>query len=166
VERQRQALELRMAGQTYEAIARSLSYRSASSALYAVEKALDRVPAPEVDRFRMLNLGRLNKIIQVWWPLMVGDVAVGDRAVATDKVRAAIHDIRQLYGLDLPAPKEPPPGSTSDKPLHVTAVPGQIDWDAIPDDLAEELLALNAKLVALQPGSGGFVIDESGASVE
>ena len=55
VERQRQALELRMAGQTYEKIAHSLSYRSPSSALYAVEKALYRVPAPEVARFRKLT---------------------------------------------------------------------------------------------------------------
>ena len=44
-----------MAGQTYPEIARSLSYQSASSALYAVEKALDRVPAPEVGKFWKLN---------------------------------------------------------------------------------------------------------------
>ena len=106
--------------------------------------------APEVKEFRILNLARLNKIINVWWPVIVGDVAVADRVVATDKVRAAIHDIRRQYGLDVPTPKEPPLGSTPDKPLHVTAVPGTIDWDAIPDDLAEEFLALNARIVALQ----------------
>ena len=44
---------------------------------------------------------------------------------------------------------------------QVSAVPGQIDWDAIPDDLAEELLALNGKIIALQPGSGGFVINDN-----
>ena len=78
VERQRQALELRMAGQTFEYIAVELGWRSASGALYAVEKALERVPAPEVIRFRKLNLERLNKIIQVWWPILVGDVTVAD----------------------------------------------------------------------------------------
>ncbi len=49
-----------MAGHTFHEIAQSLGYKSASSALYAVEKALDRVPAPEVDRFRKLNQERLN----------------------------------------------------------------------------------------------------------
>ncbi len=42
--------------------------------------------------------------------------------------------------------------------------PSQIDWDALPEDLAEEFLALNARIVALQPGSGGLVIDENGAT--
>ena len=86
------------------------------------------------------------------------------RPLAT--TRAAIHDIRQLYGLDLPTPIEPPPGSTPDKPLHVSAVPGTIDWDAIPEDLADRFLAIHDEIVALQPGSGGLVGDQNGASVE
>ena len=86
--------------------------------------------------------------------------------LATDKVRAVIHDIRQLCGLDVPIPKEPPLSSTPDKPLHVSAVPGRIDWDAIPEDLAEEFLAVNAKILALQPASDGLIIDGNGASVE
>ena len=40
---------------------------------------------------------------------MVGDRTIADRAVATDRIRGAIHDIRQLYGLDVPIPKEPTP---------------------------------------------------------
>ena len=159
VEKSVQALELRKAGHTYEEIALSLGYKSASGALYAVEKALDRVPAPEVHRFRKLNLGRLNTILRTWWPVMVGDASIADRAVATDKIRGVIHDIRQLYRLDVPAPKEPMPGSTPDNPLHVSASPGQIDWDAIPWELAERFLALNDELLALQPASGGLLLD-------
>ena len=68
--------------------------------------------------------------------------------------------------MDVPPPKEPPPGSTPDKPLYVSAVPGEINWDAIPDDIVEEIVALNAKILALQPASGGLVIDENGARVE
>lgn len=157
-------LGLRTSGYTFEEIAQSIGYKSASGDLYAVEKALDRVPAPEVHKFRKLNLGRLNPILRTWWPLMVGDRTIADRAVATDRIRGAIHDIRQLYGLDVPIPKEPTPGSTRDNSLHVSAVPGQIDWDAIPDDLAEEFLAFNDKLLARQPGSGGLLIDESGTT--
>ena len=53
--------------------------------------------APEVKEFRILNLARLNMIIDIWRPIMVGDAAVADRAVATDKVLAAIHDIRMCW---------------------------------------------------------------------
>ena len=59
VEKSVQALELRMPGNTYEEIAQTLGNKSASGALYAAEKALDRVPAPEMSRFRKLNLERL-----------------------------------------------------------------------------------------------------------
>ena len=166
VEKATQALELRTAGHTYEEIAHSLGYKSASGALYAVEKALDRVPAPEVGKFRKLNLGRLNKILKVWWPLMVGDVSVADRAVATDKVRGVIHDICRLYRLDVPAPKEPMPGSTPDNPLHVSASQGGIDWDAVPWELAERFLALNDELLALQLVSGGLLLDDGSTHVQ
>ena len=60
--------------------------------------------------------------------------------------------------------KEPLPGSSPATPLHVA--PGQIDWDTIPLDLAEEFLAVHAKIVALQPNSGGLVVDQDGEVVE
>jgi hypothetical protein len=53
-----------------------------------------------------------------------------------------------------------PPGSSRDKPVSVA--PGQIDWDNVPLDLAERFLALNDELVAVQPGCGGPLIDQSG----
>ena len=43
---------------------------------------------------------------------------------------------------------------------------GEIDWDAIPDDLADRFLALNAELVALQPASGGMVVNQDGSPAE
>ena len=73
-----------------------------------------------------------------------------------DRVMKALERRAKMLGLDH---KEPPPGSTPDKPLHVSAAPGQIDWDNLPDDLAEEFLAVHAKIVALQPSSGGFIIE-------
>ena len=59
---------------------------------------------------------------------------------------------------------EKPPSHMS--PLQVPATPGEIDWDAISEDLAEEFLALNARLVALQPSTGGLVVDQDGGLVE
>ena len=62
-------------------------------------------------------------------------------------------------------PTEKPQLGTAQNPIHV-ALPGTIDWDAIPDDLADRFLALNAELLALQPASGGMVINEDGSPVE
>ena len=42
---------------------------------------------------------------------------------------------------------------------HGSAAPGEIDWDAVPWDLAERFLAIHDELVALQPGSGGLLLD-------
>lgn len=56
-------------------------------------------------------------------------------------------------------------GSSPAAPLHI-ALPGQIDWNAIPDDLADRFLALNAELVALQPASGGMVVNQDGSPAE
>ncbi len=50
-----------------------------------------------------------------------------------------------------------PPGSSPENPVYIA--PGQIDWDNVPDHLAERFLALNAELKALQPASGGLVVE-------
>lgn len=65
---------------------------------------------------------------------------------------------------DVWAPKkEVLPGSSPATPLYVA--PGQIDWDAIPDDLAQRYLDLHNEILVLQPASGGLVIDQEGGEV-
>ena len=53
--------------------------------------------------------------------------------------------------------KDPLPGSSPATPLYIA--PGQIDWDNLPEELADKLLAVHAEIVALQPASGGFVVE-------
>lgn len=161
VERSRQGLELRMAGQTFPEIATKLGYKGASSALYAVEKALDRVPAPEVHKFRKLNLGRLNKVLQVWWPVMATGVtevdgetiihSFDDRLKATDRVLRVITDLRSLYGLDL---AKPLPGSSPENPMHVAPV--------FTGDLTDEQVDV---LIALDEQMRKGIIDQEGNSI-
>ena len=50
--------------------------------------------------------------------------------------------------------------------VKVAIQEGEIDWDAVPDDLADRFLALNAELVALQPASGGMVVNQDGTPAE
>ncbi len=81
-----------------------------------------------------------------------------------DRRLAALERRAKMLGLD----KRPEGllGSTPENPVYVAPVPGTIDWDAIPDDLADRFLALNAELVALQPASGGMVVNQDGSPVE
>ena len=161
VKKATQALELRTSGHTYDEIARTLGYKTASGALYAVEKALDRVPAPEVGKFRKLNLVRLNKILQVWWPVMETGVtevdgetithSFDDRLKATDRVLRTIADIRSLFGLDM---AKPVPGSSPESPMHVAPV--------FTGDLTDEQVDA---LIALDDQMRKGVIDQEGNSI-
>ena len=101
VMKQRQALELRMEGQTYDVIASKLGYKTHTGALAAVNKALDKTLQPPAAHYRALTLERLTRVMQTFWPAMLtGD----DDAART--VLHALRDIRQLMGLDAPQKME------------------------------------------------------------
>jgi len=101
VEKQRRAVELRMAGHTWQTIADTLGYSSHSSAIRAVEAALVRTLEPASSSFRALTLERLTKVIQVFWPMMIQ----GDYSAARTVMQAS-SDIRKLLGLDSPVQVE------------------------------------------------------------
>lgn len=101
INKQRQALELRMAGRTWQEIADSLQYRGHSGAIAAVDKALERTLTPPAESYRALTLERLTKILQVFWPMMLqGDYNAARTVIQT------IQDIRKLLGLDAPTQVE------------------------------------------------------------
>ena len=98
IHKQRQSLELRMAGRTWQEIADSVGYKSHSGAIAAVESALQRTLQPSASEYRALTLERLTKVLQVHWPLMLQADAVSTRLCLQ-----VIGDIRQLMGIDSPA---------------------------------------------------------------
>ena len=101
VQKQRQALELRMAGRTWQEIADNVGYKGHSGAIAAVESALLRTLQPPANEYRALTLERLTKVLQVHWPSMLqGDYSSGRM------VLQAIGDIRKLMGLDAPVQME------------------------------------------------------------
>ena len=66
VERERQALELRITGATYAQIGRELGYRNASGAWKAVDRAraAEKLKAGNATRLRTARLRKLNKAIR------------------------------------------------------------------------------------------------------
>ena len=95
VRKQQHALELRMAGRTWQEIADNLGYANHTGAIAAVKTALQSTLQPPADHFRALTLERLTKVLQVHWPLMLQADPVSTRLCLQ-----VIGDIRQLMGLD------------------------------------------------------------------
>ena len=99
--KQQQALELRMAGRTWQEIAEHLGYKSHTGAIEAVKVALARSNHEAAEDYRNLTLGRLTKILQVHWPLMLQA-----DPVASKLCLQTIKDMRELTGLDAPSKLE------------------------------------------------------------
>jgi hypothetical protein len=97
-ERQRNALELRMAGATFQYIADALGYGNRSSATDAITRALrDTTPKELTDEVRRMENERLDRL---WGSMYVkalkGDCLAVDRCLRIMARRAA------LNGLDAP----------------------------------------------------------------
>jgi hypothetical protein len=97
VARQQAALRLRLAGATFEDIARQLGYASKCGALKAYRAALN-VPTQEsrVEARQLCRL-RYERLLLTWWPKAIA----GDER-ASDRVCNLLADLRELDALDLP----------------------------------------------------------------
>jgi hypothetical protein len=96
-ERQTQALELRKAGVTYDAIAQRLGYKGAQGAYEAISAALLRTQQEPAEEVRQLELGRLDKLLTAIWPAALkGEYPAVDRVLKIMERRAC------LQGLDAP----------------------------------------------------------------
>ena len=97
VDRQRQALQLRAGGATYQQIADALGYRGAAGALKAVRAGLLATLQEPADELRTLELARLDALLRAVWPkAMRGELTAVDRVLKIMERRA------NLLGLDAP----------------------------------------------------------------
>jgi len=97
-ERQRQALELRKAGATYEMIAEKLGFRGPSGAYEAIKAALEKTLRPPADELRQLESERLDALLLAVYPqARQGNLGAVDRVLRIMERRA------RLLGLDAPA---------------------------------------------------------------
>lgn len=98
--REVRALELRMAGATFAAIAQSLGYSHRKSAQRAVERAMraevDAI-APDREAFITMHVMRTERLIRAHWT----NASKGDTA-ATETIRRLLERQAKLLGLDKP----------------------------------------------------------------
>ena len=96
-QREREALELRKAGKTFDQIAGALGYSERGGAAKAVSRALAATVQEPADELRRLELARLDALFEVMWSLaMHGNLGAVDRCLAIQTRRA------KLLGLDAP----------------------------------------------------------------
>lgn len=113
-ERQKQALELRLAGVTFEAIAEAVGFRSKQAAHDSVTRALRGLPEAAAKDLRELDLKRLDAMYQRIWPFVIAptvkmmpspsgpQMLVWDEArfLAVDRCLRILAQRARLLGLD------------------------------------------------------------------
>lgn len=101
-ERQRMAMNLKMMGASYQAIADQLGYADASGAYQAVQAGSKAALKDSAIDLRNVTYLQLQNLLMVWWPRALK----GDRDAGVMVLQ--IQDrVRQLFGLDgLPAAEE------------------------------------------------------------
>lgn len=96
------ALQLRLAGATWEEVALAVGYPTARQALVAVERSLER-QLNEADRTKMRQIAglRLERLLRGVWNKAI-DPENPEHLAAVTKAREVIAQYSKLYGLDAP----------------------------------------------------------------
>jgi hypothetical protein len=101
VERQRQAVELRCAGATYDQIAEALGYSNRKSAWKAVDTALKKTLKEATDQLRQVERARYDQMLKaIWARALNGDLQAIEIALKISDRRA------RLDGLEGPRRNE------------------------------------------------------------
>lgn len=95
--KQRRALELRIAGHTFEEIASELGYTYPSGAKKAVDTALFKTLKEPAERLRDLEVARMDVMLKSLWP----DVLAG-KARSVEVAIKVLERRAKLLGLDAP----------------------------------------------------------------
>jgi hypothetical protein len=97
-EKERQALELRKAGATYQVIADTVGYAGPSSAWEAVNRGLERIPKDSPDNIISIENERLNYMLMLAWR-KVQQPDHPEHAWAMSEARSIMRDIRSLHNV-------------------------------------------------------------------
>jgi len=108
------ALNLRLAGLTYERIADELGYSTASAARDLILRALDAANHHQVEALRTLENERLDRAQAAIWPTIIGrpdEVGFDDRNKAVSTFIRISERRARLNGLDAPVQVAVTPGT-------------------------------------------------------
>jgi hypothetical protein len=100
-EKQRRALEMKIAGATLEQIAAEVGYKGPSGAYQAIQAALKAALQPPADELRRLQYERLERLYQVAHKKAVGDGTGEPDWEAMDRAIKIMQRIHALFGLEV-----------------------------------------------------------------
>lgn len=149
-ERQREALELRKTGMSFQLIADKLGYATAQGAYAAVKVALQKTLREPAEELRTMELERLDALLTATW-------LAAERGVpqAVDRVLKIMERRAAYLGLDAP------------KKIAPTDPSGEYEWLAGMGDseIDREIVALvdTARARAALPASQGEALPLDGA---
>lgn len=96
------AIQLRIAGASWDEIAEALGFPTGRAALVATERALEKELRTESkDAMRAMANRRLERLLRAVWPKAV-DEKHPEQLAAITKARELVSDHRRLFGLDAP----------------------------------------------------------------
>lgn len=134
-EKDRQALELRKAGASYEVIAKQLGYADSSGAYKSIQRSMKNIIAEPTEELRTVEYERLNQMLLILWErVQQGELGAIDRALSI------MDRISKMYGLDSPRKTEVNQTITQGvmivdgtKDEYLSAIRNEIEGQAITD---------------------------------
>ena len=112
VEKQRKAMEMRLAGKSYETIASELEYASKSGAYKAVMSAIKKTLQEPADELRKVEAERLDAMLAVLWDKK-------DKPLYVDRILRIMERRARLLGLDAPTRQDI---TSDDKPIPISII--------------------------------------------
>lgn len=110
IERHAKALEMRLAGATYDAIAKALGYAGPSGAFSAVQEGLATTKRPDDDATTLTELARLDAMLTgLWAKARRGEVTAVDRVMRIEERR------EQVIARQTAHAEETPPSATTER---------------------------------------------------
>jgi|TARA_B100002019_G_C21177223_1_gene551772 hypothetical protein len=134
-EKDRQALELRKAGASYEVIAKQLGYADSSGAYKSIQRSMKSIIAEPTEELRTVEYERLNQMLLILWErVQQGELGAIDRALSI------MDRISKMYGLDSPRKTEVNQTITQGvmivdgtKDEYLSAIRNEIDGEVVTD---------------------------------
>jgi hypothetical protein len=134
-EKDRQALELRKAGASYEVIAKQLGYADSSGAYKSIQRSMKSIIAEPTEELRTVEYERLNQMLLILWErVQQGELGAIDRALSI------MDRISKMYGLDSPRKTEVNQTITQGvmivdgtKDEYLQAIRNEIDGEVVTD---------------------------------
>lgn len=97
IQKEAEAVKLRLAGHTFDQIAQRLGYSDRSGAAKAVRRAMQATIQEPTDELRRIEVERLDALQRALWP-----AAESGKWLATDRVLTIMDRRARLLGLDAP----------------------------------------------------------------